>query len=125
MGEPNYAIDMARAEAFYNAIRSYWPDLPDGALVPGYAGVRARTADINDFSDFIIHGPADTGHKALRTLRDRFTWSNRIASHWRARGATRDERARDEEFPLNEDTCYRSRWVHWLLYSQSASGSRR
>ena len=66
--EPNYAIDMTRAEAFYNAIRSYWPDLPDGALVPGYAGVRARTSDINDFSDFIIQGPADTGHKAYFAL---------------------------------------------------------
>ena len=64
----NYAIDMARAEAFYEAIRSYWPDLPDGALVPGYAGVRARTADIAGFSDFIIQGPTDTGHQAYFAL---------------------------------------------------------
>lgn len=42
-----YAVDPARAERFYDAIRRYWPGLPDGALAPGYAGIRPK-----------IHGPA-------------------------------------------------------------------
>ena len=37
-----YAVDGRRAAAFYAAIRRYWPELPDGALQPAYAGVRAR-----------------------------------------------------------------------------------
>jgi L-2-hydroxyglutarate oxidase LhgO len=28
--------------AFYQAVRAYWPDLPDGALQPGYAGIRPK-----------------------------------------------------------------------------------
>ncbi|KAG8459522.1 hypothetical protein KFE25_012857 [Diacronema lutheri] len=37
-----FAVDPARADAFYAAIRSYWPALPDDALVPDYAGVRPK-----------------------------------------------------------------------------------
>ena len=41
----DYAVDPnARAERFYAAIRRYWPGLPDGALAPGYAGIRPKTA---------------------------------------------------------------------------------
>jgi L-2-hydroxyglutarate oxidase LhgO len=40
--EPDYAVDPRRAERFYGAVRRYWPDLPDGALTPGYAGVRPK-----------------------------------------------------------------------------------
>ena len=38
----DYALDPARAEPFYAAIRRYWPDLPDGALYPDYAGIRVK-----------------------------------------------------------------------------------
>ena len=37
-----YAVDAARAAAFYAAIRRYWPELGDGALQPAYAGVRPK-----------------------------------------------------------------------------------
>jgi len=37
-----YAVDPARCQAFYSAIRQYWPNLPDDALEPDYAGVRAK-----------------------------------------------------------------------------------
>ena len=40
--ERNYDVDAARAASFYPAVRSYWPHLPDGALQPGYAGIRPR-----------------------------------------------------------------------------------
>ena len=39
---PDYHVDPARAEAFYAAIREYWPSLPDGSLQPAYAGVRPK-----------------------------------------------------------------------------------
>src|SRR6476620_3140331 len=40
--EISYPVDPARAAAVYAAVRSYWPDLPDGALLPDYAGVRPK-----------------------------------------------------------------------------------
>jgi len=39
---PDYTVDPQRANAFYAAVRRYWPDLPDGALAPGYAGIRPK-----------------------------------------------------------------------------------
>src|SRR5262249_37656702 len=38
----DYTVDPGRGDAFYAAIRTYWPDLRDGALQPGYAGVRPK-----------------------------------------------------------------------------------
>ena len=38
----DYALDPARADPFYAAIRRYWPGLPDGALHPAYAGIRVK-----------------------------------------------------------------------------------
>lgn len=51
----DYRVDPARGEAFYAAIRRYWPALPDGALTPAYAGVRPKLA--RGDSDFSIAGP--------------------------------------------------------------------
>jgi L-2-hydroxyglutarate oxidase LhgO len=38
----DYTVDPARAAVFYDAVRRYWPGLPDGALQPGYAGIRPK-----------------------------------------------------------------------------------
>jgi L-2-hydroxyglutarate oxidase LhgO len=38
----DFNVDAGRAGAFYAAIRRYWPALEDGALEPGYAGMRAK-----------------------------------------------------------------------------------
>ncbi|MBL8531480.1 MAG: NAD(P)/FAD-dependent oxidoreductase [Hyphomonadaceae bacterium] len=38
----DYAVDPRRADAFYAAIRRYWPALPYGALTPDYAGCRPK-----------------------------------------------------------------------------------
>ncbi len=66
---PNYDVDPARAERFYPAIRRYWPELPDGALQPGYAGVRPKLAPAGaPERDFAILGPADTGIPGLVNL---------------------------------------------------------
>ena len=38
----DFRVDPARATAFQVAVRQYWPALPDGALVPDYAGIRPK-----------------------------------------------------------------------------------
>lgn len=65
----DYGVDPKRADAFYAAIRRYWPGLPDGALVPAYAGIRPRTTGPGKApGDFVIQGPAATGHKGYVAL---------------------------------------------------------
>lgn len=65
----DYTVDPARAERFYPAIRRYWPDLPDGALVPAYAGVRPKIVPpAVATQDFMIQGPADHGVDGLINL---------------------------------------------------------
>jgi L-2-hydroxyglutarate oxidase LhgO len=53
----DFAVDPRRAEGFYGAIRRYWPGLPDGALVPGYAGIRPKIVPADQMTDFVIQGP--------------------------------------------------------------------
>ncbi len=66
---PNYDVDPARGDAFYAAIRRYWPALPDGALQPGYAGVRTKLQGAGGGpQDFVIQGPADHGIAGLINL---------------------------------------------------------
>ncbi|RJG06036.1 NAD(P)/FAD-dependent oxidoreductase [Noviherbaspirillum cavernae] len=43
-GHIDYTVDPRRADRFYREIRAYWPDLPDAALQPAYAGVRPKIA---------------------------------------------------------------------------------
>jgi L-2-hydroxyglutarate oxidase LhgO len=54
----DYTVDPKRAERFYAAIRRYWPGLADGALAPGYAGIRPKTAGPGaPAPDFEVQGP--------------------------------------------------------------------
>lgn len=58
----DYDVQPERCQAFYAAIRRYWPDLPDGALLPAYSGIRAKTTGRDqEPGDFVIQGPKDTG----------------------------------------------------------------
>ena len=58
----DYAVEPARADQFYDAIRRYWPDLPDGALQPDYAGVRPKVVGPGQAGgDFVIQSPDQTG----------------------------------------------------------------
>lgn len=67
--EIDYTVDPARAEIFYNTVRTYWPALPDGALTPGYCGVRPKLAPQGQESqDFVIQGPAEHGVPGLLNL---------------------------------------------------------
>jgi len=66
---PDYTVDPARAETFYRAIRRYWPGLPDGALQPGYVGVRPKLApEGQPRGDWAIHGPETHGVEGLVNL---------------------------------------------------------
>ena len=66
---PDYTVDPRRADVFYAAVRSYWPDLPDGALQPGYAGVRPKIVPPSVAKqDFVIQGPAAHGVPGLVNL---------------------------------------------------------
>lgn len=57
-----YDVDEGRAASFYAAIRKYWPDLPDGALRPGYSGIRPKIQGKGEpTKDFMIQFPAETG----------------------------------------------------------------
>ena len=65
----DYAVDPARAGAFYGAIRRYYPGLAEGALEPGYSGIRAKVQAPGDaMADFIVQGPADHGVTGLVNL---------------------------------------------------------
>jgi L-2-hydroxyglutarate oxidase LhgO len=65
----DYAVDPARAQSFYAAIRRYWPDLPDGALQPDYAGIRPKLFPAGGpATDFLIEGEATHGIPGLVNL---------------------------------------------------------
>ncbi|MBK8175718.1 MAG: NAD(P)/FAD-dependent oxidoreductase [Rhodospirillales bacterium] len=54
----DYRVDAGRAERFYASIRRYWPDLPDDALTPDYAGVRPKLqSPQTPPCDFVIQDP--------------------------------------------------------------------
>ena len=65
----DYTVDPARGEAFYAAVRSYWPGLRDGALQPGYAGIRPKiSGPAEPAADFVVQGAADHGVPGLVNL---------------------------------------------------------
>jgi L-2-hydroxyglutarate oxidase LhgO len=65
----NYAVDPRRGDKFYDDIRRYWPDLPDGALAPDYAGIRPKLGPAGSpILDFRIEGPAQHGVPGLVNL---------------------------------------------------------
>jgi L-2-hydroxyglutarate oxidase LhgO len=44
----SYDVDPSRVDGFALSVRRFWPDLPDDALAPAYAGIRPK-----------IHGPGE------------------------------------------------------------------
>ncbi len=64
-----YDVAPRRGEGFYAAIRRYWPELPDGALAPGYSGIRPKTVPPGaPAQDFVIQGPERHGVPGLINL---------------------------------------------------------
>jgi len=65
----DYTLDDAEAEHFYGEVRRYWPGLRDGALQPGYVGVRPKISGPGEpAQDFRIDGPAVHGVPGLVNL---------------------------------------------------------
>ena len=65
----DYDVDPGRAVSFYAAIRTYWPDLPNDALQPGYAGVRPKIARPGgSTTDFLLQTEKDHGVAGLINL---------------------------------------------------------
>lgn len=61
--------DGRRAASFYREIRRYWPGLPEGALQPGYTGIRPKLYRPGEpAADFAIHGPETHGVARLVAL---------------------------------------------------------
>ncbi|MGS5087459.1 NAD(P)/FAD-dependent oxidoreductase [Hydrogenophaga sp. A37] len=62
-------VDPARGTSFYAEVRRYWPALPDGALMPGYAGMRPKINGPDEpAADFRIDGPERHGVAGLVNL---------------------------------------------------------
>jgi L-2-hydroxyglutarate oxidase LhgO len=67
--EIDYTVDPSRADSFYAAVRTYWPALKDGALQPGYAGIRPKTVPKGSpAQDFVVQGPQSHGVAGLINL---------------------------------------------------------
>nr|WP_294521103.1 NAD(P)/FAD-dependent oxidoreductase [uncultured Rhodopila sp.] len=65
----DYTVDAARADGFYAAVRKYWPALKDGALQPGYAGIRPKIVPKGaPGQDFVVQGPQTHGVSGLINL---------------------------------------------------------
>ena len=62
-------VNPSRADAFYAEVRRYWPALPEGALQPGYAGIRPKISGPHEAAaDFVIQGPSEHGVPGLVNL---------------------------------------------------------
>ena len=67
--ELDYEVDPSRCAGFYEAIRTYWPGLPDNSLHPDYAGIRPKIhGPGTPLVDFIAQGPIDHGVNGLVNL---------------------------------------------------------
>ncbi len=65
----DYAFDEGRAASFYKAVREYFPELADGALNPGYTGIRPKLSPAGTpANDFVVQGPRDHGVPGLVQL---------------------------------------------------------
>ena len=84
----DYSIDGSEAVHFYAEVRRYWPALPDGALQPGYTGVRPKIRGPGEpAQDFRIDGPRDARRaRPGQPVRHRVARPDVVAGDRRARG---------------------------------------
>lgn len=69
VAEKHYPVDESRKNAFEEAIKRYWPNLPHDSLQPAYAGIRPKLcAPGEGSSDFIIQDAAIHGVPGLVNL---------------------------------------------------------
>ena len=68
VNEIDYRVDPTRAQRFYAAVRAYWPELPDDALLPAYSGIRPKLGPAGgpeSSADFRIEDAATHGVPGL------------------------------------------------------------
>jgi L-2-hydroxyglutarate oxidase LhgO len=69
VAEEAYEVDPGRAESFYDRIRTYWPGLEEGRLVPDYSGIRPKLSGPGQpAADFVIDTPTRHGLTRLVNL---------------------------------------------------------
>lgn len=67
--ELDYDVELARSEVFYDAIRTYWPSLKEGGLLPDYTGIRPKLTPAGVTAlDFKIQPPSEHGVPGLVNL---------------------------------------------------------
>ncbi len=67
--DEDFTVDHRRAKRFYEAIRSYWPDLPDNALQPDFAGIRPKIhVEHEAMPDFRVSDASEHGVPGLINL---------------------------------------------------------
>ena len=67
ISEEDYTVDPRRADAFYERIRTYWPGLPAGSLVPDYCGIRPKLTGAGEGqADFMV--AAESAHGLPRLV---------------------------------------------------------
>ncbi len=65
----DYRVEPNRSEGFYQAIRRYWPGLPDNSLQPTYSGIRPKISGPTEpTADFLISARAEHGVPGLVNL---------------------------------------------------------
>ena len=65
----DYNVEGKRAASFYDAIRRYFPGLPDDSLIPAYAGVRPKVQKPGEpMQDFVIQNHESHGLPGLINL---------------------------------------------------------
>ena len=66
---PDYSVDESRRDRFFEAIRSYWPEVSRNRLAAGYVGVRPKLIRPGDApGDFVVQGPDAHGIPGLINL---------------------------------------------------------
>ena len=65
----DYSVPQDRAREFAEAIKTYWPGLPDDALMPSYCGIRPKMVPSGSpAADFLIQSSKDHGVEGLVQL---------------------------------------------------------
>jgi L-2-hydroxyglutarate oxidase LhgO len=68
-GEIDYVVEPSRSDVFYEAVRRYYPGLPNDSLQPAYSGMRPKLQRPGGGAeDFMIQGPKDHGVAGLINL---------------------------------------------------------
>lgn len=62
-------VQAQRGAVFYDEVRKYWPQLPDDALVPAYAGIRQKIhGPTEPAADFVVQAASTHGLRGLINL---------------------------------------------------------